>query len=367
MKEIKQFSTLTPLLLALVVSACQTTKVKTVNPDDLHGWTRSKDSYDTTKFAILKKKIQDSTFRHINSIIVIKNGELLIEEYFNGATRSRLHDTRSVTKTLTATMLGVAIQEGHIQNIEQPLSDFYDLKKYANYDPVKGQIKLRDLVTMSSNFDGDDSDEQSLGNEENMYPTKNWVDFTLNLPLAKTRTSGQEWHYFTAGVVVLGDILNKKLPQGLESYTFDKLFTPLSINAFKWQYTPQKVVNTAGGLALTPLDLAKLGQLYRNKGIWKNQQIIPESWASTSMSRQKNIPFDGMAYGYLLWNRALKSNGKEYNTFNFLGNGGNRIVIMPDEAFTIVITASAYNTDYGHKQVDKMLTEYILPAIDEKK
>jgi CubicO group peptidase (beta-lactamase class C family) len=286
---------------------------------------------------------------------------------FMGVHRNQTHDTRSVTKTITATMLGIAIQEGHIKNADQTLGDFYDLTQYANYDTSKSKIELQDLLTMSSNFDGDDSEETSLGHEENMYPTKNWVDFTLSLPLTKKRKSGAEWHYFTAGVVVLGDILHQKVPNGLEKYTAEKLFRPLSINSFSWQFTPQKVVNTAGGLQLTPLDLAKLGQLYRNNGVWHNRQIVPKSWVETSLSRQKEIPFDGMGYGYLLWNRALKSNGKTYNTFNFLGNGGNRIVVMPKEAFTIVITASAYNTDYGHKQVDKILTDYVLPAIDGQK
>jgi CubicO group peptidase (beta-lactamase class C family) len=364
MKKTKNLGILIAVSM-LFMLACKTPKSLTNN--DLHGWTLSKDGYDKTRMDALKKKIQDSTFKHINSIVVIKNGKLLLEEYFNGANRDQTHDTRSVTKTIAATMLGIAIEEGHIKNSDQTLGDFYDLKQYANYDTLKSQIKLQDLLTMSSNFDGDDSDEASLGHEENMYPTKNWVEFTLNLPLTKKRKSGAEWHYFTAGVVVLGDILHQKVPNGLEKYTAEKLFGPLSINTFSWQFTPQKVVNTAGGLQLTPLDLAKLGQLYRNNGVWHDRQIVPKSWIKSSLSRQKEIPFDGMGYGYLLWNRALKSNEKTYNTFNFLGNGGNRIVIMPEEAFTIVITASAYNTDYGHKQVDKILTDYVLPAIDGQK
>jgi CubicO group peptidase (beta-lactamase class C family) len=352
------------LLSAPFFTACQTPK--TAKSNELHGWSLSKDSYDTAIIATLKSKIQDSTFKHINSIIVIKNGKLLLEEYFNGASRQQTHDARSATKTIAAAVLGIAIQDGHIKSLDQTLNDFYDLKKYAHYQEQKGQIALRDLITMSSNFDGDDMDEQSVGNEENMYPTANWVDFTLNLPLAKDRKLGQNWHYFTAGVVLLGDILQQHVPNGLEKYTFDKLFTPLSINALKWQYTPQKVANTAGGLQLTPLDFAKFGELYRNNGRWNGQQIIPESWIKASLSRQKEIPFDGMGYGYLLWNRALKANEKTYNTFNCLGNGGNRIVIMPHEPFVIVITASAYNKDYAHKQVDTILTQYVLPAIDKK-
>ena len=115
---------------------------------------------------------------------------------------------------------------------------------------------------MSSAFNGSDAQSDSPGNEENMYPTDNWVKFALDLSMDSTKSNGQQWDYFTAGVILLGDILNKSVPEGLEKYADKKLFAPLNIKKYQWQYTPQKVANTAGGLQMTSLDYAKVGQLY---------------------------------------------------------------------------------------------------------
>jgi len=113
------------------------------------------------------------------------------------------------------------------------------------------------LLTMSSGFDANDDDENSPGNEEKMYPTSDWVKFTLDLPMDEKRNVGEKWAYFTAGVILLGDILNKSVPEGLEKYADKKLFQPLGITKYEWQYTPQKLPNTAGGLRMSALDFAR--------------------------------------------------------------------------------------------------------------
>jgi len=136
-------------------------------------------------------------------------------------------------------MTGIAISEGYLKSVDQTLKEFYPVSKFANYVPEKGDIPLKDLLTMSSAFDGDDNDGDSPGNEENMYDKENWVKWTLDLPLNPTRPRDQ-WHYFTAGAMLTGDILNKTVPGGLEKYADQKLFAPLHIHP-QWVYTPQHV------------------------------------------------------------------------------------------------------------------------------
>jgi CubicO group peptidase (beta-lactamase class C family) len=242
------------------------------------------------------------------------------------------------------------------------LKQFYDLHRFEHYAVEKENVAIKDLLTMSSVFDGDDN-TNSPGNEDNMYPTENWVNFTLNLPVNLTRPAG-EWHYFTAGVVLLGDILNKTVPGGLEKYADTKLFKQLGITEYKWQYTPQHVANTAGGIQLRALDFAKYGQLYKNEGKWNGEQLIPAQWVHKTFTRHKAIPGRTEEYyGYLFWNKKYKVVGREYETFYCAGNGGNKIFIFPDHPWVIVITASAYGALYAHPQVDKMMTEYIIPAL----
>ena len=186
----------------------------------------------------------------------------------------------------------------------------------------------------------------------------------MDLPVDSSKVNGKQWDYFTAGVVLLGDILNKSVPNGLEKYANKKLFTPLGIKNYKWQYTPQNVANTAGGLEMNALDFAKFGQLYKNNGVWNQQQILPKDWVAKSLSHQMQIPeTEHEFYGYLFWNKTYAVNSKQYETYYSSGNGGNKIFIFKDQPIVVVITSTAYNTPYGHSQVDKLMTNYLLPAI----
>lgn len=331
------------------------------------GWEISKFKYDRKRIKELNKNIVKGSFKAITSIVVINDGKLLMEAYFNDADRNTLHDTRSVGKSFTSILMGIAIKDGHIKSENETLSTFYNLTKFSNYSSKKDSVKIVDLLKMSSAFNGSDENGDSPGNEENMYPTDNWVKFALDLPMDGLKSNGGQWDYFTAGVVLLGDILNQSVPQGLEKYAATRLFAPLDIKKYQWQYTPQNVVNTAGGLQMTALDYAKIGQLYKNKGVWKGQQILPSEWVDQSLSKQIQIPGRvNEFYGYLFWNKTYTVNGKKYETSYCAGNGGSKIFIFKDLPFTIVITAKAFNRPYGHSQVDKIMEAYVLPALIKK-
>jgi CubicO group peptidase (beta-lactamase class C family) len=358
-------------LIAAGTLALQVKRKPVIDPDKIHlndpkaynDFDVSSEKYDKDIMKILKGNIDEGVFKNISSVIVIKNGKLLIEEYFNGETRDSLHDPRSVGKSFASTIMGIAENEGIFKNEDQTLKEFYDIKQYDNYSPLKENVSIKDLLTMSSVFDGNDDDGNSPGNEENMYPTPDWVRFTLNLPVNLVRPK-DEWHYFTAGVVVLGDILNKTVPGGLEKYADQQLFKPLGISKYKWQYTPQNVPNTAGGIRMNALDFAKYGQLYKNKGVWNGEQIIPKQWIEKTFTKYRSIPGrKDEFYGYLFWNKKYIVSGKAYETFYCAGNGGNKIYIFPDQPLVIVITATAYGAPYAHSQEDKMMTDYILPAV----
>lgn len=325
-------------------------------------WQISSTSIDTAKIEELNKKIVTQAYKDITSIVVLKNGELLIEEYFNGTNRNSLHDMRSVGKSFASTMMGMAIQEGYLKSEMQLLNEFYNLKSFQNYTPEKEQITLKDLLTMSSSFDGNDMDAGSPGNEENMYPTKNWVNFTLDLPIDQKKARAKTWDYFTAGVIILGDIIDQSVPSGLEKYADIHLFHPLGITHYKWQFTPQKVASTAGGLQLRSLDFAKYGQLYKNQGNWKGKQLLTQEWVAKSLFRQIAIS-ENEYYGYLFWNKTYSVDHKDYEVYYSSGNGGNKIFIFKDQPFVIVITSTAYNKPYGHTQVDKIMQDYLIPAL----
>lgn len=331
-----------------------------------NGFLISKESFDKDKIKVLKGNIDSGVFRHITSVVVIKNGKLLIEEYFNGAMRDSLHDVRSVGKSFASTMTGIAIAEGFLKSEDQQLSEFYTLKNYDHYSGRKANTSLKRFLTMSSDFNGNDDDSDSPGNEENMYPTANWVKFALDLPMDTIKYNGQ-WHYFTVGAMLIGSTLDKLVPGGLESYTDAKLFKPLNITKYQWQYTPQHVASTAGGIRMNALDFAKYGQLYKNNGRWDGKQIISKEWIAKTFTQQ--IAITGKKneyYGYLFWNKKYEVKGNTYETFYCSGNGGNKIFIFKDQPLVVVVTATAYGTAYAHPQVDNIMEQYILPAVTGK-
>ncbi|WP_109301016.1 serine hydrolase [Aquimarina sp. AU474] len=342
--------------------------VQKIQPNS--GWEISKDNFDNHKIEALNRKIAEGRFEDINGIVVIKDGKLLIEEYFNGATRDGLHNPRSVGKSFASTIMGIAIKDKFLKDENALLKDFYDLKSFKNYSAKKDSVTLKSLLTMSSGFLGNDWDQDNPGTEDKMQSTDNWVKFALNLPMHEDKVIGKDYNYFTAGVGLLGDIMHKTVPDGLVSYADKKLFAPLGITNYKWFYTPQNIAYTGGGIELRAVDFAKYGQLYKNKGLWNGKQILTEEWAEKSLAKQVSQSYAGIEdgyYGYLFWNNSYNVNGKNYEVSFCSGNGGNKILIFNDIPFVIVITASAYGKPYARIDVDKMITDYILPAILEKK
>ncbi|TXI96482.1 MAG: class C beta-lactamase-related serine hydrolase [Chryseobacterium cucumeris] len=326
------------------------------------GWNISQERINTESIRTLNKKIAENRFKNITGIVIIKEGKLLLEEYFNGSGRDSLQDTRSVGKSFSSALMGIAIKEGYLKSENQKLSEFYDLKLFKNYSPQKDNVTIKSLLTMSSGFDGNDENYESPGNEENMYPTENWVKFTLDLPMTENPI-GKNWSYFTAGVVVSGDILDKTVPQGLKNYADQKLFQPLGITNYKWQFTPQQKPSLAGGLRMKALDFAKFGQLYQNNGVWSGKILLSKEWIQKSFTNYftDNPDFEG--YGYLFWKKVYTVGNKSYEAFQSSGNGGNKIIIFTQIPVVIVITAQAYNKPYAHQQSEKIVQDYLLPAL----
>lgn len=328
------------------------------------GWMISDENLNKEKIRLLNTKITANRFRDITSIVVIKNEKLLLEEYFSQSGRDSLQDTRSVGKSFASALMGIAIKDGYIKNENQMLKEFYDLKTSKNYSSHKDSITIKSLLTMSSGFDGNDADEESPGNEENMYPTENWVKFALDLPTTENKP-GKMWNYFTAGVVMTGDILDKTVPKGLEKYAENKIFQPLGITNYKWQFTPQHKPSLAGGLRMRTLDFAKFGQLYKNNGMWNGRNLIDKNWVKKSFTNYFTDTQDFEGYGYLFWRKVYKVGNQNFEAYQSSGNGGNKIIIFTEIPIVIVITAKAYNKPYAHSQADKIVEDYLLPAINQ--
>jgi CubicO group peptidase (beta-lactamase class C family) len=183
---------------------------------------------------IFEELLQSPNNGKIDSILIFKDGKLIFERYWNGHDRNMLHDIRSSTKAITSLLIGIAIDEGFIRDVDEPILRYFPEKQKTH--PEFGAIRICDLLTMRSGLDSDDWNPKSPGNEEIMYTTDSWVSFFFSLePIQKP---GEKFSYSTAGVVVLGDLIARASEKPFEQFADIYLFQKLGIADYSYERTP---------------------------------------------------------------------------------------------------------------------------------
>ena len=317
--------------------------------------------------------IRSGEFKKIGSVLIARHGKLIYEAYFDGDAAT-LRDTRSATKSITDVLIGIAIDEHKLSGVDAKVLALLPehASKIENPDPRKAAITVEDLLTMSSPLECDDWNDASRGNEERMYLVEDWTQFILDLPIrgrmrvgeqAETPPYGRYFSYCTGGVFTLSEVIGKATGARADLYARDKLFRPLGITNVEWVYSPLNIPQTGGGLRLTSRDLLKIAQLYLNGGGWQGTRIVSQDWVHKSTQPHAQID-EATEYGYLWWLKSFKSGEKSYPAFFMSGNGGNKIVAIPSLDMAVVITSTNYNTHGMHEQTEKILTDYVLAAVE---
>lgn len=296
-------------------------------------------STDTIKVFKLLQQL-DKQENYIHSMLVLKDGQLLVEEYFNGQKPEEVHDLRSVTKSIRALLVGIAIDKGFIKSVDDSIEKYFGTV-YSEVDwSEKRKITIENLLTMSSGLDCNDWDKKSKGQEDRVHKKKDWIAYTLQLPLVNE--PGKVSNYCSMGTVLLAEII--KITSGMEVDEFAKkyLFEPMGITHQKWGHTNAKEVITSGKrLYLRSRDLAKLGLLVANQGQWKGNQLVSSNWIMEATTPKTKIT--NLDYGYLWWNIPLQFNGNILVSRTATGNGGQYIFIIPDKDLVVIFTGGAYN------------------------
>jgi len=360
--------------LPLLVLLTSSLTLAQTNPQslDLPKASTEDEGLSADKLASMAAAIRAGEFKKIGSVVVARHGKVVYEGYFDGDA-STLRDTRSATKSITDILVGIAIGEKKLTGADARVLALLPerARKMQNPDPRKDKITVEDFLTMSSPLECDDWNDASRGNEERMYVIEDWAQFILDLPVRgrmhlgenpELPKYGRNFSYCTGGVFVLSEVLQRVTGERTDQFARERLFSPLGITDQQWVYSPLNTPQTGGGLRLTSLDLVKIGQLYLSGGTWHGQRIVDESWVKASTQPHAQID-DSTDYGYLWWLKSFKSGGKDYPAFFMSGNGGNKVCVFPGQDMVVVLTSTNYNSRGMHEQTEKLLTDYILPAI----
>jgi CubicO group peptidase (beta-lactamase class C family) len=325
----------------------------------------------------LDAAVRSGEFKKIGSVLIARHGKLVYEGYFDGngdGEAATLRNTRSATKSVTDVLIGIAIDEHKLSGVDAKVMALLPerARRIQNPDPRKSAITVEDFLTMSSPLECDDWNDASRGNEERMYLVEDWTQFILDLPIRGRMHAGEQveappygryFSYCTGGVFTLSEVLEKATGTRTDRYAFQKLFQPLGITNVEWPYSPMNIPQTGGGLRLTSRDLLKIAQLYLDGGQWQGKRIVSEEWVRRSTRPHARID-EATEYGYLWWLKSFKSGEKSYPAFFMSGNGGNKVVAIPGIDMTVVITSTNYNTHGMHEQTEKILTDYVLAAVE---
>ena len=291
---------------------------------------------------------------NLKCLIVFKNDHIIKEKYFHPGDSLSTFDIRSVTKSVMATLIGIAIDKAIIPSEDQKIGN-YLRPLDGNMDSVKANIKICDLLSMSSGIAGNDLINTSEYN--NWFNSPNQLFYTLNKPM--DYPPGHTFEYNSGAAHLTSILLTKAAGMSTLQFANQYLFQPLGIVNYSWQKDVQGYYNGAAGVNLTPHDMLKLGQLYMNKGIYNGVRVVSEEWINKASSFKITTngvePF-GPDYGYFWW---IGNVGK-HGYFFANGYGGQFIVVVPDLKLIVVATNKWSNIAAASANQDWYNTLYVI-------
>jgi CubicO group peptidase (beta-lactamase class C family) len=336
------------------------------------GWTTAdlrSENFDATLIEQLIERIRKNTYKNIHSLLLIKNGKLILEEYFPGQEedgktqryqRDTLHGIHSVTKSVNSLLIGIAIDQKLINGVDEKLSTFFPEYKslFENKDSGKGAICLKHLLSMTAGLAWDESllpytdvrnDHVALNHSEDQ------IRYVIERPLVAA--PGAKFNYSSGISIVLGEIIHKASGMRADKFAEQHLFKPLGISDYSWSKYPNGLIQTGGGLLLRPRDMGKIGCLVLNAGHWQGKQIVSKTWLRESMKQQA----PDRTYGYQWWLGQLPVGDRRIVTYGAQGRGGQFILAMPDLQLVAICTGWNDGNGLGEQAFD-MLKEFVLPA-----
>jgi CubicO group peptidase (beta-lactamase class C family) len=304
--------------LAVLTAGCGSASTNSTPPTDSSFAVAKRQGLSVPKLRAAERRL--AATRELLSALVMRHGRLVLERYYHGATRDRPWSVYSVTKSVVSALVGIALRDGRLRNVDERLVDLFPDELTADADPLVRSITIRDLLTMSAGYR-----DVNTPNE-----TDDWVRAELNRPVVSE--PGAVFSYDDGSAHLLSCLLTRVTEMPAAEYARRELFRPLGIRPGRWNTDGQGHSIGSGGLFLRPRDMLRFGQLYLQDGRWRGRQIVPAAWVRDSTRQLITVP-GGAGYGYLWW-----INTGPHGGFLAQGYRGQTIAVFPRSSVVIVLT-----------------------------
>lgn len=298
----------------------------------------------------LVRELQLSSQR-VDSFLIVRHGKLVLESYFGGWRRDRLHELRSVSKSVNSLLVGIAIDQGALDGVDHVMLDLFPQYAELDVDGSKSAIRVEHLLTMSSGLRWDQTsfDNSDDRNDEGaLERSGDWLEYVLSREMRDA--PGEVFLYNSGCSALLAGIVKQATGEHSDVFAERFLFGPLGIQRYYWQRQADGLCNAWAGLSLRPRDMAKMGQLMLDHGRWQGQQVVSEEWVERSTTALQSAGANG--YGYQWWTTDMAvgsttgagtaADTPTLRVHSARGNGGQYIFIVPELDAVVVFTGSNY-------------------------
>lgn len=312
---------------------------------------------------------------NIHSLLVARHGHLVAELYRAGPDRSvyslwssystfdaaRSHDMRSISKSVVGLLYGILLSRGDVPGIDTPVASLYP-DEATIAQSSQGAIRIRDLLTMSTGLDWDEPSpvHRPQRDDQNALfwrgsPYRHVFDRAVAAP------PGQSFRYSGGATAVLADIIVRSTGRPLRDLVRDELFSPLGITDWSWTGDLRGRPLAFAGLRLRPRDLMKIGLMILDHGKWQGRQIVPADWiaASTTPHIRASAAF---GYGFQWWTSDIVLHGRQLAVAQAIGNGGQRLFLVPALDLAVVMTAGDYGSPAILRGEDELFAAVVAAA-----
>jgi CubicO group peptidase (beta-lactamase class C family) len=319
----------------------------------------------------LDETLQAGRADGLHGVVAVRNGETLLEYYGTGADFAwgtslgvvefgpeTLHDIRSVTKSVTALLYGIALADGLVPPPSEPLLAHFPQYPDLAADPRRARLTVEHALTMSLGLEW--REEIPYDNPANaeiaMELAPDRYRYILERPILEP--PGARWAYCGGATALLGGLIAEGTGRSLPQYAQAALFAPLGIRRLEWMLGDDKVASAASGLRLAPRHLARIGELVLAEGAWDGRRIVPAEWLRTML--RPRLTVGESRYGYHWYLESVAG----HRLVTGSGNGGQRLHVAPDLGLVVAITAGNYDDPDQARTPRTVLEQVILPALE---